>query len=99
MLAHTTTFLLCTSRPAHRSYTKFISHLQGKNGRVTGCPSWVKCSLTCFGSVRSQDTTEKAHSKWENHFQNEQRMGKMRALCRLFVAYVGIHSFSHHTLS
>jgi hypothetical protein len=26
-------------------------------------------------------------------------MGEMRAFCRLFVAYVGIHSFSHHTLS
>jgi hypothetical protein len=26
-------------------------------------------------------------------------MGEMRALCRLFEAYVGIHSFSHHALS
>src|SRR6266567_5100819 len=28
MLAQTTTFLLCTSSPAHRSYTTFIDHLQ-----------------------------------------------------------------------
>jgi hypothetical protein len=51
------------------------------------------------GSVRTQNTTEKAHSKWGNHCQNEQRMREMRALCRLFVASVGIHSFSHHTVS
>jgi hypothetical protein len=85
-----------------------IGVLEGKPavglvGKIPECDPAAEPALELrvriMGSVRTQNPTEKAHAKWGNHCQNEQRMGKMRALCRLFEAYVGIHSFSHHTLS
>jgi hypothetical protein len=51
------------------------------------------------GSVRTQNTTEKTHSKWGKHFQFEQRRGKMRAFCRLFMVEVGRTSMCHHAVS
>ncbi len=51
------------------------------------------------GSVRTQNTTEKTHSKWGKHFQFEQRMGKRRAFFRLFLAEVGRNSRYHHAVS
>jgi len=52
VMAHTTTFFLWTSMPAHRSYTMFIGFLPGElksfTGGARGCQAWVKVSPTCF---------------------------------------------------
>jgi hypothetical protein len=40
VLAHTTTVILWTLSNVHKSTL-------WRNGRVTGCPSWIKCSLAC----------------------------------------------------
>jgi hypothetical protein len=52
VMAHTTTFFLWTSMPAHRSYTMFIGFLPGElksfTGGARGCQAWVKFSPTCF---------------------------------------------------
>src|SRR5437763_8810783 len=52
-MAHTTTVLLWTSRPAHRSYTTcidFPSSEHFRERRAMGCQAWVKFSPTCFSS-------------------------------------------------
>src|SRR6266699_4556319 len=34
-------------RTSHTQRSSFTP-MQNRNGRVTGCPSWIKCSLTCL---------------------------------------------------
>jgi hypothetical protein len=58
-----------------------------------------------FRESRAEEVSElrtrqgKFTQSGETTAKNKRRMGEMRAFCRLFVAYVGIDSFSHHTLS
>ena len=41
------------------------------------------------GSVRTQNMTEKAHSKWRNHFQFEPRMGENENILSPFYGFSG----------